>query len=385
MPGLPPGMQMPKDPRILAAIAKMRNQVKIVSPEILSDGRVTFRILAPNAKDVTVGGLNEGMATDPNEDPITAVMSPSAVLTKGANDVWSGTTAKPVAPGAYRYTFDVDGVTVLDSSNTLTSPSNGSVSSLLVIPGDFSEERDVPHGALARVDYSAPEYGPGVQRMMYVYTPPGYEKSTTSYPVLYLLHGGGDAAGSWATVGRANFIMDNLIAEKKALPFIVVMFDGWTPKGPQPMTVDAATDPVNAEFVNDIIPAIEHRYRVKASAHYRALSGLSMGGFQTLTLGMKNIEKFDYLAPMSTGFFTPEQRAAYIAANRPQIDRAIKQLKLFRWGWGTTDMARDIEIQNVDAMRAAGFKNITTLEVSGGHQWVTWRQLFHDEAQLLFR
>ena len=367
-------------------------QPALVSPDILPDHRVIFRIRAPQASAVTLAGdVGEGLpASAPPRAATTGATGfipppPAVVLEKGPNGIWTGTTAAPVRPGAYRYAFSVDGVRAVDQSNMRTSPSQGQVQSLLVVPGDFSEERPVPHGALSEIAYEPASYGPGVERRLYVYTPPGYEKSTASYPVLYLIHGGGDTAESWATVGRANFIMDNLLAEKKAVPFIIVMISGWTPRGPQSETIDAAKDPLNAELINDIIPMIEHRYRVKGGKANRALSGLSMGGFQTLTLGIKNLDAFAYVMPMSTGWFTDADRAAFVAANGPAIHRADKELALFRWGWGDTDIAKPNGLASMDALRVAGMRGIETIEVPGGHQWTTWRQLLADYAPRLFR
>ena len=195
-------------------------QSALLSPEVLPDHRVIFRIRAPQASAVTLtGDVGEGLpASTPQRAPTAGAPAfvpppPAVLLEKGPDGIWKGTTAAAVRPGAYRYAFSVDGVRTVDQSNMRTSPSQGQVQSLLVVPGDFSEERRVPHGALSEIAYEPASYGPGIERRLYVYTPPGYENSTTSYPVLYLIHGGGDTAESWATVGRANFIMDNLLAE----------------------------------------------------------------------------------------------------------------------------------------------------------------------------
>ena len=210
-------------------------------------------------------------------------------------------------PGAWRYTFNVDGVTTVDSRNTSVSPNQTQVQSLLFVPGDFSETRNVPHGAVAAVRYVASALG-NARREMYVYTPPGYDKGTASYPVLYLIHGGGDTAISWSTVGRANDILDNLIAEKKARPMIVVMPSGWTPSGGQVMTSDATKDPFNDEMMKDIIPYVQANYRTLATPESRALSGLSMGGIQTLNTGLHNLGTFRYVAVMSSGWTTEDDR-----------------------------------------------------------------------------
>lgn len=374
---------------------------RVQSPQVEADGRVTFRILAPAATKVTVSGdiwagvsrdvlaqaaQQEAAAAGLSGTPKQMMRAPDvAPMKREANGVWSGTTMGPLAPGAYRYAFEIDGARVVDGANPLSSPAQGQLSSLLVVPGDFSETRNVPHGALAQVDYEARTYGAGVQRQVFVYTPPGYEKGTRRYPVLYLLHGGGDTAGSWATVGRANYIMDNLIAEGKAVPFIVVMMSGWTPKGPQFESIDAARDPFNAEFVNDIIPMIEGRYRVLADPAHRALSGLSMGGFQTLTLGMKNVDRLGYVLPMSTGWFAQKDRDAFVAANRAEIARADKKLKLFWWGYGETDIAKDNGLKGMEALRAAGLTRIETAVTGSGHDWITWRYMLHEVAPKLFR
>ena len=264
----------------------------VVSPQIETDGRATFRILAPQATTVTVGGDMSSLAV---------------VMTKGENGVWSGTTARGVKPGAWRYTFNVDGVTTVDARNVKVSPSQSQVQSLLVVPGDFSETRDVPHGAVSSVRYVASALG-GARREMYVYTPPGYEKSTTRYPVLYLIHGGGDQAVSWSTIGRANDIFDNLLAEKKARPMIVVMPSGWTPTGGQVMTSDATKDPFTSEMLKDIIPHVEATYRTLPNPDNRALSGLSMGGIQTLNVGLHHLGTFRYLAVMSSGWISESDR-----------------------------------------------------------------------------
>ncbi len=164
----------------------------------------------------------------------------------------------------------------------------------------------MPHGAVSQVQYVA---GAGnAPRKMYVYTPPGYEKGGGVFPVLYLIHGGGDTAISWSTVGRANDILDNLIAEKKAKPMIIVMPSGWTPSGGQVMTSDANKDPFNAEMLKDILPYMESHYRTLAKADDRAISGLSMGGIQTLNTGLHNLGTFSYVAVMSSGWISEEDR-----------------------------------------------------------------------------
>jgi len=365
-----------------------------VSPEIAADGRVTFRVLAPQATAVTVAGdINGSLVPDPNAptagDPASGVGragrggSPVVTMTRGDNGIWSGTTLRAVKPGAWRYTYNVDGAPAIDIRNTRTSPNQTQVQSLLIVPGDFSETRDVPHGAVGSVRYVASALS-NARREMYVYTPPGYEKSTASYPVLYLIHGGGDTAISWSTVGRANDILDNLIAEKKALPMIVVMPSGWTSAGGQVMTSDATKDPFNDEMLKDIIPYVESHYRTKGTPETRALSGLSMGGIQTLNVGLHNLGTFRYIAVMSSGWTTQEDRDWFYTHEAAKIPDYNKQLKLFWWGWGETDIARANGLSVIDKLKSQGVK-IETLETPGGHEWTNWRLYLHDVAPKLFR
>lgn len=284
----------------------------IISPQIESDGRVTFRISALQASSVSVSGdIAQGLVASAG-DP-QGGRDPSVVMQKGADGVWSGTTVRPVKAGAWRYLFQVDGVTTVDSRNVNTSPNQTQLQSILYVTGDFSETRDVPHGAVSSVRYNAASLS-NARRELYIYTPPGYEKSSAGYPVLYLIHGEGDTALSWSTAGRANDILDNLIAEKKAKPMIVVMPSGWTPSGGQVMTSDAMKDPFTKEMIEDIIPFVQARYRVLANPENRAISGLSMGGIQTLNIGLHHLGTFRYVAVMSSGWISDDTGRASIRA-----------------------------------------------------------------------
>ncbi len=366
----------------------------VVSPQIEADRRVTFRVLGPNATTITVGGdVNNSLVPDPTApSPQLAPAGPPAgrgsappvvTMTKGENGVWSGTTVRPVRPGAWRYTFNVDGVTVVDSRNVNVTTSQTQVQSLLVVPGDFSETRDVPHGTVGAVRYVAKTLN-NARREMYVYTPPGYHKSTARYPVLYLIHGGGDTAMSWSTVGRANDILDNLLAEKKALPMIVVMPSGWTPSGGQVMTADATKDPFNDELIKDIIPFVETNFRTMSSPDKRALSGLSMGGIQTLNIGLHNLGTFRYVAVMSSGWTTEQDRAFFYKTEATRIPKYNSALKLFWWGWGETDIARANGLAVIEKFTSQGVK-IETRESPGGHTWDNWRLYLFEVAPKLFR
>src|SRR5437870_411344 len=187
---------------------------QVVSPEVSADRRVTFRILAPKAEAVRLSGSD------------IPGNGQGAEMKKGTNGVWE-VTLGPIEPGAYRYNFNVDGVSVIDPRSPATSESNNNVWSLVHVPGsEFMDSRDVPHGAVAAVTY----YSKSLSRFrrMHVYTPPGYESGKGKFPVFYLLHGAGDCDEAWTSVGRAGFILDNLIADQKARPMVVVMPAGHT-------------------------------------------------------------------------------------------------------------------------------------------------------------
>jgi enterochelin esterase family protein len=256
----------------------------VKSPEILSDRRVTFRVAAPDASKVEL--------RSPGDIPgsVGRGVAPMALM-RNAQGVWE-ITVGPLPPGAYRYVFAVNGIPVVDSRNPVTSQTNTTVYSLAVVPGsDVFDTRAVPHGAVASVHYPSTVLG-GIRRM-HVYTPPGYEASRDRYPILYLLHGAGDVDESWSTVGRAGFILDNLIASRKAKPMLVVMPAGHTTdagaavgapaaarENPSPAS---ASDPFIVDFVADLMPYVEKNYRVLTDRQSRAIAGLSMGGGQTLT------------------------------------------------------------------------------------------------------
>src|SRR5690349_23332295 len=276
----------------------------VVSPEVTSERRVTFRILAPNAQKVEL--------RSPGDIPGIGGRGGSPLqFVKNSEGVWEATT-NAIPAGAYRYVFVVDGVTVADSRNPVTSQTNTTIYSLAVVPGsDVFDTKNVPHGAVASVYYSSTSLG-GIRRM-HVYTPPGYEAGSTKYPVFYLLHGAGDVDDSWSSVGRAGFILDNLIASGKAKPMIVVMPAGHVngagkalgSPAPAP-AAPAATptgqpDPFAQDFVNDLMPYVEKHYRVLTDRQNRAIAGLSMGGSQTLNIAIPHLDKFAYIGLFSSG------------------------------------------------------------------------------------
>ena len=342
----------------------------LVSPEVAPDGRVTFRLYAPKATEVGVAG------------EVTPGFGQQLVLTRDARGVWS--VVSPALPaGAYRYTFVVDGVSTIDPKNLATSASQTALSSLLVVSpsgDDFQADRaDVPHGAVSRVLYRSPTLG---ERRMHVYTPPGYNKGS-AFPVLYLIHGGGDADESWSTVGRAGFILDNLIAAGKARPMIVVMPAGGVGRQSAPMTSDASRDPFTRDLLDVIVPYIEANYRVSARPEDRALAGLSMGGIQTLNIGLTNLDKFRWLGVFSSGWF-PGDLQSFEERSGRALETTTNKPRLFWMAHGATDIAKP-QSEKVIAMLGRHGLTVTSKETPGGHTWSNWRDYLRDFAPLLFR
>jgi len=284
----------------------------VVSPEVHADRRVTFRVAAPDAQRVELRTPGDIPGRAPGGD-----LGPFA-MTKNAEGVWEATVG-PLPAGAYRYAFSVNGMTVVDSRNPMTSQTNATVYSLVLVPGSETfDTRPVPHGAVASVLYPSTTLG-GIRRM-HVYTPPAYGTSREKYPVLYLLHGAGDVDESWSTVGRAGVILDNLIADRKAKPMLIVMPAGHVNGagaaiGAAPPNVDApaftagATDPFVKDFVVDLLPYVEKNYRVLTDRANRAIAGLSMGGSQTLNIAIPRLDRFGYIGVFSSGILTGGQRS----------------------------------------------------------------------------
>lgn len=360
-----------------------------VSPEVLSDHSVTFRIYAPHSENVRVAGTD-----------MPGLMQ-AGPMTKNENGVWE-LTFGPVVPGAYRYNFSVDGVSVLDTRNPVTSESLNNSWSLVYVPGDaFMDTKDVPHGAVAAITYYSKTLN--AFRRLHVYTPPGYETNSQKYPVFYLLHGAGDSDDSWTSVGRANFILDNLIAERRAKPMIVVMPAGHTTRQPRagggaPGGRANFNDDFVREFTSDIMPLIETRYRVFTDRNHRAIAGLSMGGAHTLNIGIPHLDKFAYLGVFSSGLLNTfpiratgsgdeaEPDHAWENENRAQLENpALKKgLKLFWFSTGSRDFLVANTRATVELFKKYGFSPVYQ-ESTGGHTWINWRNYLNEFAPQLFQ
>jgi len=370
--------------------AQGRGGPAIVSPEVHADRRVTFRLMWPDAQtvDVRTPGDIPGSIS-----PTGRGLQPFA-MTKNLAGVWE-TTVGPVPAGAYRYTFVVNGVTVIDSRNPMTSQTNTTVYSLVVVPGsDVFDTRAVPHGAVASVLYSSTALG-GIRRM-HVYTPPGYESGREKYPVLYLLHGAGDVDESWSTVGRAGVILDNLIAARKAKPMIVVMPAGHVSGAGAALgaEIPAADDVFLKDFNADILPYVEKNYRVMTDRPNRAIAGLSMGGMQTLNIAIPHLDQFAYVGVFSSGILAPGQRGgesapfgqAWEQQNLAALDNASlkRGLKLLWFATGRADFLIETSRSSVALMKKHGFSPVF-VESEGGHTWLNWRDYLSEFAPQLFR
>ena len=381
---------------------------QFVSPEVAADRKVTFRLFAPQATAVRLSaGDIQGLGQNTQ-------------LTKAENGVWE-LTVGPVDPGTYRYNFNIDGVATIDPRSPFVSESNNNVWSMVNVPGsDFADTKNVPHGSIAAVTY----YSTALTtfRRMHVYTPPGYEKNNDKYPVFYLLHGAGDSDDSWTSVGRAGFILDNLIAAKKAKPMIIVMPAGHTRRGPQTGGVigRSATEEFVQDFMKDVIPYVEKNYRALTDRSNTAVAGLSMGGNHALQAGIPNLGKFGYIGVYSSGLLgafpglgggrrgaAPPASPAAAAAPAPAAAPAAppqptaadwekenaktlddanlkKGLKLFWFATGKDDFLLTTTNATVDLFKKHGF-NPVYKETAGGHTWVNWRDYLNEFAPMLFQ
>jgi enterochelin esterase-like enzyme len=346
------------------------------SPKVMDDKRVAIQIYAPKASEVTVSGDFMG-----SNKPIN--------LTKNDLGVWS-TTIGPLRPDYYTYTLMVDGVRTADPKNPVIKQGISSIENVLSVPGSetaFEENKMVPHGEVREVWY--PSSTLGMMRRMHVYTPPGYDKGNAKYPVFYLLHGAGDDDSGWNSIGRAGFIIDNLIAAGQAKPMVVVMPNGSMPLPPQTgmpngQTMNRMRDLFSSELLKDVMPVVEKTYRTLNKPEDRALAGLSMGGFQTLDVTMTHPELFDYVGVFSSGFFGPsidEAETKYAKVlNDPSFN---KGKKLFWVAIGKDDFVMDANKKTLALLDKHNIK-YQYKESSGGHTWINWRQYLNNYVPLLF-
>jgi enterochelin esterase-like enzyme len=346
----------------------------VVSPDVHADGSVIFRFLAPNAKDVKLD--LEG--------------AESVAMQRDEQGLWSLTTA-PLRPDYYGYSFIADGVRLIDPSNQLLKPNLLATENAVHVPGPASlpwELNDVPHGEIHHHFYKSAVAGD--DRDYYVYTPAGYDLSAQrTYPVLYLLHGFSDDAGGWTAVGRANVILDKLIAQGKAKPMIVVMplgygtmeiirggWDAWD----TPTFRKHNFDKFRKALLQEIMPRTENEYRITKDRNARAIAGLSMGGSESLLTGLNNLDKFAWIGAFSSAGLPEDFQSDFPSLN----PKANQQLRLLWIACGTEDDLIDLNRRFREWLKAKEVQH-TDIETPGAHTWMVWRRNLAEFAGLLFR
>ena len=345
----------------------------VVSPEIHSDGKVTFRIRAAKANEVTLFG---------DWMPVGSKQA----MTKNAEGIWS-VTVSSIEPTMHLYSFTVDGVTMADPVNPrikLRQRTSGSLLDIRANPPAIWDVRDVPHGSV-EVNWQRSTVIAGETRQVFVYLPPGYDKNPKQkYPVLYLLHGSGDTAESWTQAGSANLILDNLIAEKKAKSMIVVMPLGHAvPFGSPPEIAKNNVPLMDDYMVKEIMPWAESKYRIAAGRQNRALAGLSMGGGQTFNIGFAHLDLFSSLGVFSSA--TQPEFAEKHKAVLADAKGTNAKLNVFWYACGDKDAvftrAKDTEALLSKHQIRHTFRPIT----NGMHTWPVWRLCISEFAPLLFQ
>ena len=363
-------------PAIFSVLLLIANSVAqtIQSPEVHPDHTVTFRLLAPLAHSVEVS-LDEASDTK------------AIAMAKDAAGLWA-VTSTPLTPDVYSYSFLVDTLAVIDPNVHEFVPNHFEQGGLFTVPGSPAEPwevTDVPHGEVHHRFYTSKIVGD--LRDLYVYTPPGFDpKGNTTYPVLYLLHGYSDMADAWTTMGKANFILDNLIAQGRAKAMIVVMplaygapqilNRGWKGRDEElwQQNMDRFVDVLLAE----VIPQIEQSYPVVRDGKSRAIAGLSMGGGETFLAGLKHPDLFAWIAPMSAAIYGDPEKVF------PALDaKAASKIKLLWIACGKED---DLLKDNRKFKTWLASKNIkfTDVETAGAHTWQVWRRDLVDLVPLLF-
>jgi len=369
----------------------------IVSPEIHENNTVTFRLKAPNADKVQVTG--DFLPTKKMKTPYGDFDGPGAAdLTKGSDGVWTYTTPEPLMPELYSYSFLVDGLKITDPSNVYMIRDVSSVTNVFLIGGgraDLYKVNEVPHGTVSRVWYNSPTLN--MTRRMTVYTPAGYETSGESYPVFYLLHGMGGDEEAWIALGRAAQILDNLIAEGKAKPMIVVMTNGNASQEAAPGESSLGMLPPSMQMPKtmegsfemafpDVVKFVDSTYRTVKNKSGRAIAGLSMGGFHSLHISNEFPDMFDYVGLFSAAIM-PDK-----AVQAPIYDNLEGKLKvqfaknpaLYWIGIGKSDFLYKANEDFRKLLDKDGYK-YTYYETDGGHIWKNWRIYLTEFTPLLFK
>jgi enterochelin esterase-like enzyme len=343
----------------------------IESPIVHPDQTVTFNFRAPNAKKVELSAQ---------------FIKGNQPLKADTNGLWS-ITLGPVEPNLYPYNFMVDGVQVADPNNLNIFPNERFKSSLVDIPGEkpsIYSAQNVPHGEVTYCYYRSKAIGG--TRPLIVYTPPGYQQSAIQYPVFYLVSGTTDTEETWFKVGRANFILDNLLAQKRAVPMIMVMPYGNTMTGtPDPSSLQAAAmyRVFNDDLVGSIMPYVEANYRVIPNREKRAIAGFSRGGGQSLFAGFTNLDKFAWIGSYSA-YLTPEVFAKYFSSLSAKPEITNQQLKLLWLGVGNEDFLYKSAVA-FDFLLTENKIEHKSLVTGGGHTWMNARHYLTETLQLYFK
>ena len=351
-------------------------------PEVHPDGRVTFRLKAPLAQKVQIEPING----QPENNGYNGLGKAPYDMTKDEEGMWSVTTP-PAVPGLHGYWLVIDGVRVND---TATKSFGGKMKACGVeVPEggiDFYDIKDVPHGQV-RLQWYYSKIG-NAWRRAYVYVPAEYDHEPKKrYPVFVLRHGGGEDETSWVEQGRANFIMDNLIAEGKAKPMIVVMDWGQVPMPGAPVHVPSTPPPTEivGVTIKELVPMIDVTFRTIPDREHRAMAGLSMGSGQTLTIGLNNLDTFSYLGMFSRRPWSVEEFSVFddVFADAETFNRKVK---LFWWGAGTAEEGIYYATKDTLAdLAAKGIKSVFVEFPGTSHEWQTWRKSLYDFAPRLFR
>jgi enterochelin esterase family protein len=355
-----------------AAVCQPQPNAPVSSPEVHPDRRITFRIRAPKASEVTFTG--DWMPAGASEK-----------MTKDANGVWS-VTLGPLEPSIYLYTFSVDGVTMADPVNPrikLRSRTSASMVEVGAQQPALWQARNVPHGTV-EINWQNSKVLDGEARWIWIYTPPGYEKDRDRrYPVLYLFHGSNDIAGGWVLAGNANFILDNLLAEKKAVPMIVVMPYGHAVPFGSPREVQARNTALFEEYLlKDVMPLVESKYRIAAGREKRAIAGLSMGGGQALHIGFGHPELFSAVGAFSAAVPGDlETRFAGLFKDPAGTNQKLKTLWI---ACGREDSLFARSQNLAETLKARGIQH-TFHATPGAHTYTIWRRYLGEFVPLLFR
>ncbi len=350
-----------------------------VSPEINADNSVTIRLYAPDAECVKL---------------VSDCVEGDTAMTRRENGVWEY-TSEPLASELYCYWFNVDGIDhVNDPMNSYVMRDVGSQMNYFIIPGergDLYAAQNIPHGTMAKV---WAEVSDGRERRMTIYTPAGYEQSKGRYPVLYLLHGMGGDEDAWAATGRVAEIMDNLIAAGKAEPMIVVMTNGCTQHVAAPgyshegmwrPYMSGSMDGSFETMFPSIVEWVDDHYRTKTKRAYRAIAGLSMGGFHSMQISKEYPDMFNYVGLFSAAIFRGKEGIATYADLDAKLARQFKQgMELYWIAIGKDDFLYDENVRYRDLLDKAGYP-YTYRESDGGHIWRNWRIYLGEFAQMLFK